>query len=419
MTRRRIRQLVGFFILSLAVAVGANVALQGLDNHVKNSNGPNGYRGLISHNFNTADTADEIIGDFGSIGVWAYHGGTWTQLTTLNPDWIIGVKFAAADYEMIGDFGSAGLWMWNYSGWPGVWVQLTASNAENAIAVDDDGDGNDELQVDFGSLGLWRYDYDTGVWTRYTALNPAGTGLRVDLWTVGWEEGLWKFSGSGVWNVYWGGTAPIWAQLTVSAATEDWASGNFVDPGGTSAEPADEVAIEFGSDTWVYDDDGATWTRITFNSTSAMMAAKFGNNDDTELVFADTVYDPWFWGPTWTRLSETSMDDGFATAFDDDGEVETTFVEDEVAADFGTLGLWRYNYTVAGTVAAGWTQLTVSDPVFMIRSDYWGQGEDTSLVVSFGAGVGVWLFDTYGGTVAGHWHHLTNSAPDHTMSWLN
>jgi len=420
MTHRQVRRFVGSTVLGFALAVGANVVLQGLDNEVSNSRGATGYRGIVSANFDATSADEEIVGDFGSIGLWVYHDGTWSQLTAANPEWIFAVKWGdVADWELIADFGTAGLWTWNYTGYPGSWTRLTTANADGGIAVDDDNDGRAELQIDFGTLGLWRYDYDTSTWTRYTTLNPVGAGMRVDLWVTGHEEGLWRFSGLGIWNVYWLSGNGYWTQLSPSTATEDWAAANLVDP--TGAQPDDELAVEFeGLGTWVYDDDGGTWNRITLTESASLVPAKFGNNADSELTFVVNEFPIalWWWGGSvWTRLSSSDMDLGAVTPFDADGRVET-FVEAELAADFGSLGLWKFDYMAADALVNRWTQLTASNPVFMVKSDYYGDGRPTALVVSFGSGVGLWLYDSGGGEFTPTWTKLTNSIPDHGLSWI-
>jgi len=412
MVRGRIGRLIGFFVVSVAVALGATVGLQGVVGWEQNSYGPTGYRGIVSANFNTGTTAEEIIGDFGSAGVWAYHGGTWSQLTPSNPDWIIAVQFSASDYELVGDFGSLGMWWWNYSGYPGVWTQITTSNAEYGLAVDDDGDSREEIHVDFGSAGLWRYDYDTTTWSQLTASNPAGNGgRRTDLWTVGWEESVWDFGAQGLWVTYWYSGAPYWQQLTTSDPLSDMVAGDFVNDDGTDAE--DELAVEFSSGIWVYDSDGAgTWTRITTSACNAMAPAKFGNNADTELVVAPTDYLPWYWGGlggSWYQMSGTALEAGFLVPFDADGVTETSFVEHEVAGDFGSAGLWLYNYT--GTNAQSWVRMTESNPVFMVASDYYGDGAKTALIAWFGSGTGMWIYRN------GSWAKLTDTTPDNSTGW--
>jgi hypothetical protein len=55
--------------------------------------------------------------------------------------------------ELVIDFGASGAWMWN----GGTWSQVTANNPENMVPFNIDGNGDDELAVDLGSLGLWMW----------------------------------------------------------------------------------------------------------------------------------------------------------------------------------------------------------------------------------------------------------------------
>jgi hypothetical protein len=32
------------------------------------------------------DNADEIMADFGALGLWLWNGGAWTQVSPLNPE---------------------------------------------------------------------------------------------------------------------------------------------------------------------------------------------------------------------------------------------------------------------------------------------------------------------------------------------
>ena len=414
MPARTTCRLLGFLGVSLALAAAVGVGLQAADlTHVSRSTGPTGYRGLVAANFDASDTRDEIVGDFGSIGVWLYRAGVWTQLTTQNPEWIFVVRWGdVSDYELIADFGAIGLWQWNY---PSTWTRLTASNAEGGIAVDDEGDGKEELQIDFGALGLWRYDLDTATWSQLTSLNPSGTGLRTDLWTVGWEEGMWNFSSNGLWVNYWSGSSPSWTRLSASIPTEDFAAADFVDDDGTDTH--DELAVEFsGLGTWLYNGDGSgTWTRLTATSADTMVPAKFGSNADWELIFADAGDTPWWYsGLAWERLTYSLMDRGFVVAFDPDAHATGEAAgETELATDFGTLGLWQYNYSTNSGYVNQWTQLTASNPVFMIPADYYADGHQTALIVNFGSGTGVWRYDG----IARAWYKMTDSIPDSSLSW--
>ena len=41
---------------------------------------------LISGDFD-GDLQHELMVDFGTLGLWVYNGGAWTQVSAVNPDW--------------------------------------------------------------------------------------------------------------------------------------------------------------------------------------------------------------------------------------------------------------------------------------------------------------------------------------------
>ncbi len=51
-----------------------------------------GYKGVVMANFDPADAADELVADFGAIGLWYYNNDTWTQLSGLNVEGIISAR---------------------------------------------------------------------------------------------------------------------------------------------------------------------------------------------------------------------------------------------------------------------------------------------------------------------------------------
>ena len=76
--------------------------------------------------FQPLDGAAEVLGDFATLGQWLADGGSWTQLSGVNP--------------------------------------------ENMLAVDLDGDNADEIAADYGGLGVWLWN--AGSWSQISGLNP-------------------------------------------------------------------------------------------------------------------------------------------------------------------------------------------------------------------------------------------------------
>jgi len=367
------------------------------------------YRGVISADIGDGDSNHELVCDFGSLGIWLYDSGTgWHKLTSDNPETIIGVQFWAADYEIVADFGSMGVWWWNYTGYPGTWLKISPDNPESMLALDDDGDGHDEIQVDFGSLGIWRYDDDTTSWSKLTGDNPYSSFLRSDLWDTGWEEGAWSFT-SGLWNVYLDVLGKHWTRLSPDSIGSDNASADV-----GVGDDSEELVIDFMNlGIWVCEEGlfpGRTWHKITGDSPWDMRAVRFVGAPDYEIVTCfNFVNGLWYWNysgwpGTWTRLSPDNPtgDEAFCEPFDPDGLSETSG-DEELAVDFGTLGLWLYNF--AGT--PHWRRIRTWSPSFMVRSDLYGDGVNDILICDFGAN-GLWIYDG----LFDSWMKLSPDSPD-------
>ena len=69
----------------------------------------------------------DIIIDFGSNGMWKYADNKWNFLSYLNADSFTIAPLNSGTYDIIGDFGSSG--MWKYSN--NQWAQLSTSNADS------------------------------------------------------------------------------------------------------------------------------------------------------------------------------------------------------------------------------------------------------------------------------------------------
>ena len=87
-------------------------------------------------------------------------------------------KHAVGDFdgdgadELAVDFGATGTWL--YDG--GAWSQLTLRNPESLLAADVDGDTADEILADLGASGLWLWN--AGAWNQLSGVNVRGPGRR-------------------------------------------------------------------------------------------------------------------------------------------------------------------------------------------------------------------------------------------------
>jgi hypothetical protein len=107
------------------------------------------------------------VGDFGTTGLWLWDSGIWTQLSNVNPDFMIGADTDGDGAgEVVGDFGALGLWLVD----GGIWTPISGVNPEYVFSGDFDGDNADEIMEDFGALGLWLWN--GGAWSQVSAGSP-------------------------------------------------------------------------------------------------------------------------------------------------------------------------------------------------------------------------------------------------------
>jgi hypothetical protein len=145
---------------------------------------------------------NRIVGDFGDLGLWwGYGQSDWTQLSSVDPEYIVSGHFGSYYGNIIVDFGPVGLWLW--SSYANTWTQISGEREEYMISADVDGDGYAEAFIDFGPLGLW--EYDNGKWTQLTGVDPeymtsgdfdgdSYDELMVDFGKLGlwmWDNGTW------------------------------------------------------------------------------------------------------------------------------------------------------------------------------------------------------------------------------------
>jgi hypothetical protein len=136
--------------------------------------------------------ANDIAVDYDAAGLWRYTAGSWSQLTTSDPEAI-----TACCVGLAGDFGAAaGLWFYGSAGWS----SLTPSNPDEMVCW------NNQIAASFDpGQGLWLYDCASSTWSQPTTTSPehlsvTPTSLLVDFGA----SGLWRYNADG------------WEQLGVS-----------------------------------------------------------------------------------------------------------------------------------------------------------------------------------------------------------
>lgn len=377
-------------------------------------------KGVVAANVNDVSARDEIVCDFGSLGIWifdgAYDSGTWNQLTGVDPTFIMAIQWGGiSEDRIIANFSSYGLWAWSYAGYPGTWEQLSGVSCTSAIAVDDDMDGNKELHADFDSLGLWRYDNDTHTWTHLTGDNPSNYSVQMDLWNAGWEEGAHGFGSKGLWLAKWQSGAPYFVQLSDRKPGDDHASLDF------SGDASEELVADIGPDgIWACLETTSApyfeWHQISPYQPNGMKPwwSSDGTHYDLLLDFFYETGGPdglWWWdgnhtSPLLTKIHDTTPGGGYYEPFDPNGSLTEPNGDEEVAVDLEANGLWMYDHNGA----TQWTQLSACNPVYMVRADINGSGIDEGLIVNFGS-LGLWLYDGY----TEGWHILTGVGPDWSL----
>jgi len=355
------------------------------------------YRGVISGDIASGDAAHELMADFGSMGVWFLGGagGPWHIKSPDNPDYIIGADLDGdGDLEVVGDFGAKGMWYFDYSPTGGKWTWMTSDSPTRFLAVDDDDDGAQEIHADFATKGLWRFD-KTEKWKLLTSDNP-NIGLRSDVYMTGWEESVWNFSTApGTWLVYMSLSKPLWENLTGDRIYDDNASAEL-----GIGDSSEELVCDFASKgLWgtSWESGNQTWTKITSWDPYDIRPVRFVGADDYELIIQFNSTDAtglymWNCGGSFPGTLTQISTNGLTEANGDE----------EVAVDFGTKGLWLYDWTYGS-----WTKLTSDSPRYMVRSDLFGHGVDDVLICDFSA-KGLWYYR--GDTKT--WVRLSPDSPD-------
>ena len=263
------------------------------------------------------------------------------------------------------------------------------------IAADLNGNGMDEVVVDFGdTYGIW-VRYDDASWINLHTSSPEymvkgnldGDANRKDDLVIDFGDTL------GIWICY--NDNESWAQLhNISPkymATAD------IDLNGL-----DEVVIDFGSDygIWVYYPETGNWTQLHSLSSEGIVPA-YENGEYLLCIDFGTPYGIWNWHPDtgtwptiWTQLHSLSPKHGIAADIDNDGW-------DEGIIDFGDgYGIWVYDPN-GGT----WTQLHTLSSESITSGNIDGGGDD--IIIDFGETYGLWVrYDD------GSWEQIHNLNPE-------
>jgi hypothetical protein len=260
------------------------------------------------------DGTDELVAAFPGYGLYTYDSTDgWLQINTFIPEVMgAGRNFIACDY------GAAyGLWLWDRTGG---WQQINTVKPDKMIAVDIDGDGQDELVASFTGYGLYSYD-DPGVWTQINTVMPDVTvrhsnGLVCD---YGATYGLWFYNQAGGWK-QWNTVNPT-QMVTVD-----------LDGDGT-----EELVAAFpGYGLYTYDSVGGNWQQINTVIPDAII--RQGNGIAANYGAA---YGLWNWsqGGGWKQRNTVEPGQMLSVDINKDGV-------EELVVSFAGYGLYYYDEAI-------------------------------------------------------------------------
>ena len=289
----------------------------------------------------------------------------------------VAAKHAIGDFdgdgtdELAVDFGASGAYLWDDN----AWTQLTAFNTESLQAADVDGDSVDEIIMDLGASGL--YLWDGGGATQLSGVN-VDVYAAGDVDADGSAEVVGDFGPSGLW-LYNGGA---WTQL--SGVNADYMTTANLDGAG-----GEEIIGDFGrTGMWIW--NAGAWTQLSGVNADYMTA---GNTDGTggdDLAGDFSATGLWLYSNSlWTQLSGVNAESVLIAATDLSG--------DDIVGDFSLTGLWLWNGTT-------WTIMSGVNAEMVIRANADADAND-ELAADFGA-MGLWLFD------GGAWSLLSGQNPE-------
>ena len=299
---------------------------------------------------------------------------TITTGTIISPNAGTG-QHAAGDFdgdgleELAVDFGANGVWLYDNA----AFAQISTFNPEVLAKGDLNGDGQDEVIADFGASGLWTRDGTT--WAQISSFNVDGLAVgNVDLDPA--DELVGDFGAVGIW-------------LRDTAA---WTMISGVNPdiaviGDLTGSAAGEIVVDFGPVGVWYWSAGA-WTQLTGVNVESMA---IGNKAVGGFLAGDFgAIGLWMWDAAWNVM--TGVNPKSILAANTDGNAV-----DEVVGDFNALGLWLWN-------AGAWAQIGPLTAESFVRCDVDGDNAD-ELVGDFGT-LGAWIYQ------AGAWAQIDNRNPD-------
>jgi len=211
-----------------------------------------------------ANGQDDLVIDFGAeYGIWMYlNGSSWTQL-----HWASSKRIVVADVDHNGredlviDFGAEyGIWMYlNGTSWK----HLDMRSASWMAKTDLDGNGQDDLVIAFGAgtgakqaypgKGVWAY-MNGASWTQIDARAIASTqAISLDIDRNGREDLVVSYGSNGIWvfnnNTSWSKLHSVAAKSLVAADLD--------------SNGQQDLVVDFGTQYGIHAYmNGASWNQL-------------------------------------------------------------------------------------------------------------------------------------------------------------
>lgn len=241
-------------------------------------------------------------------------------------------------------------------------------NPELISAGDFDGNGIDDVAMDFGdSLGLW-IRWNGTVWSQLHTLSPSVLAAG-DADNNGRDELVVGFPNHGLW-VFANGAG--WIPLHVLTPTKVVAA----DLNGGGAD----LVVDFpGHGVWILYNNGE-WAALEGRSPSLIAVANFdgAGGDDVALVFPSIGTWIWRHGIGWLPVHAGAPTRIAGGNIDGDGRAE-------LILDFSGAGVWILKNLSA------WAPLHTLPTRHLVMADLDGNGRN-EIVVDFGPSYGVWVW---------------------------
>jgi subtilisin family serine protease len=215
-------------------------------------------------------SGDWLYADFGwphGVWYWKLDFGSWRRLTSASPHALaLGDTWNHGyDDDVVADFGTSGVWVW-YSGNGGSGPydgaqQLHTAPPEQIVTGDLDGDGMDQVIVDFGDpFGIWTRENGED-WMQLHIISPQFM-LPADVDMNGQDDLVVDFGPP--YGIYIWKNDAAWVQLHQTSQTQMVA-------GDVDGNGQDDLVIDFGPPYGIYIwKNDAAWVQLHHMSPLSM-----------------------------------------------------------------------------------------------------------------------------------------------------